>query len=195
MKENYLLASRIIGLERAKEYPQLRIFYRIPPRKTDKDWNYYLSSIEAPIFSFKKSEYKHFKKLIREYAHYSCSEKAYVFLGKGFGFKRVLVVSFYSDLTNYHINCVFLEDFVLVCVPKPVRIKRAYTHWGSYKGTFIIIDSSNLENFNQTIDLVNQLYHLARNENISAITLKDILESTLKVLIAKIRKLIDKLGG
>jgi hypothetical protein len=74
----------------------------------------------------------------------------------------------------------------------PIKINRAYTHWGSYKGTFINHRIEELEDYNQTVEFLWNLYNNARSENISAVSLKDMLIIDLKILIGMLKKLLEE---
>jgi hypothetical protein len=192
--ETMRIASRLSALNKIWNYPEIRLFREIPRKDTDKDWNYYLYSIETPVFFISNKEWQKFKALLKEYASFSYQSSCWAYLGKGIGrgFKRANVYSFWSQSLSYHIDCVFIEDIVFICAPMPIKINRAYTHWGSYKGTFINHRIEELEDYNQTVEFLWNLYNNARSENISAVSLKDMLIIDLKILIGMLKKLLEE---
>jgi len=191
--ETMHITSRLSALNKMWNYPEIRLFSEIPRKGTDKDWNYYLHGIETPVFFISNKQWQKFKQLLKEHASFSYQSSCWAYLGKGSGrgFKRANVYSYWSQSLGYYIDCVFIEDIVFICTPMPIKIDRVYTHWGSYKGTFFEHRLEKLEDYNQTVEFLWNLYGNARSENISAVSLKDILIIDLQILIGILRKLLE----
>jgi hypothetical protein len=192
MSEGFRLIKTLGGLDKVGEYSEIIVLGEIPS-KNGKDWRYYVIEIETPIFYINTPQWQRFKALLREYAKFSSKSEGWVYLGrgKGRGFKKVRIYKYFDEVANYFIHCIFIKDLVVISIPKPVKIDRAYTHWGAYKGTYFNLMVDALENFNNEVELVEGgLRKSAETEKVITFSLKDI-EDIIKLLI----KLLKLLGG
>ena len=199
MSKDMSLYSRLYGLNQANR-PELKVYHSIPrnpPRKGD--WNYFLDSIHSPIFvSTLKVWKEEVKATLKEFCSYSYSKNGYIFLGKGKGrgFRKVFIAYYFSLDTHYRISVIFLEGLAFICVPKPIKVDRAFTSWGSYKGTFIELRTEELEGYGNTIRLADTLYNLLRRKGLGIIHYYDFLMkrfiSEISVLIRELKELLSK---